>query len=313
MTYNFSTGPKFNPAGDGVHIALITGGALTRTTRSAETDDSPLLTRITPAESWPRIEWRELWAYRGLFWFLVWRSLKIRYAQTVLGMAWAVLQPVLTMVIFTVVFGRFAGLPSDGLPYAVFSLSGLVAWGYFSSALTGASNSLISNTNLVTKVYFPRLVIPWSPVVASVVDFAIAFAVALVVFLAYGIVPRLEAILVVPVLLIIAGMVAAGVGGALAAFTLQYRDARILTPFLIQIWMYASPIVYPVSIVPERLRWAYMLNPMAPVITGFRAVLLGSPALPWAELGVAFVVSAGVLLAGSRYFRRTERVFADVA
>jgi lipopolysaccharide transport system permease protein len=271
------------------------------------------LTRIAPVGPWPPIDWRELWAYRGLFGFLVWRGIKVRYAQTVFGVAWAVLQPVMTMVVFTVVFGRFARLPSDGAPYAVFSLAALVLWGYFSASLTGAGNSLLANTNLVTKVYFPRLVIPWSPVAAALVDFSVAFAVALLVLLAHGIVPRPESLAIVPLLLIITAMAATGVGSALAALTLQYRDARFLTPFLVQLWMYASPIVYPASMVPEQYRWAYMLNPMTPVITTFRAVLLGTTPIPWGSLAGAFVVSAALLLAGARYFRRTERVFADVA
>jgi lipopolysaccharide transport system permease protein len=269
--------------------------------------------RIGPIVGWPRLDLSEFCAYRGLFFFLVWRGIKVRYAQTVFGMAWAVLQPVFTMVVFTIVFGRLARIPSDGAPYAVFSLAALVPWGYFSSALGGASNSLVSNTALLTKVYFPRLILPLSSVGSALVDFAIAFTVALLVLLGHGIVPRPEAIVIVPLLLVIMAMAAGGVGCALAALIIQYRDARYLVSFLLQTWMYASPVVYSVSLVPEPYRRLYMINPMAPVITTFRAVLLGTTPIPWAALAGSVFTASVLFVAGARYFRRTERVFADVA
>ncbi|HWK88592.1 MAG TPA: ABC transporter permease, partial [Longimicrobium sp.] len=219
--------------------------------RPAERASAPMLV-IEPAGRWPRIDLRELWAYRGLFFFLVWRDVKVRYAQTVLGAGWAILQPVLTMLVFTVIFGRFANIPSDGVPYAVFSLAALVPWTYFSTALSGASNSLVSSTNLITKVYFPRLVIPFAPVLAGLVDFAVALVVLGAVMLYYGIVPGALALVVVPLLLLGMMLTAAGVGCWLAALNIQYRDVKHVTPFLVQVWMYASPIVYPMSLVPER-------------------------------------------------------------
>jgi lipopolysaccharide transport system permease protein len=217
------------------------------------------------------------------------------------------------MVVFTVIFGRFAGIPSDGVPYAVFSLAALVPWTYFAGALSGSSNSLVSNTSLVTKVYFPRLAIPLSPVVAGLVDFSIAFMVLLLVLTGYGIVPSPAAVPLVPVLVLITMMTAAGMGCWLAALNLQYRDVKQITPFLVQIWMYASPIVYPLSLVPHDLRMVYALNPMVGVVAGFRAVLLGQATLPWLELLIALLTSSSLLVTGTLFFRKTERVFADVA
>lgn len=280
--------------------------------RPAERASAPTLV-IEPAGRWPRIDLRELWAYRGLFFFLVWRDVKVRYAQTVLGAGWAILQPVLTMLVFTVIFGRFANIPSDGVPYAVFSLAALVPWTYFSTALSGASNSLVSSTNLITKVYFPRLVIPFAPVLAGLVDFAVALVVLGAVMLYYGIVPGALALAVVPLLLLGMMLTAAGVGCWLAALNIQYRDVKHVTPFLIQVWMYASPIVYPMSLVPERWRGWYALNPMAGIVEGFRAVLLGTSAVAWPTIGLSLAMGAVLFVTGSLYFRRTERVFADVA
>jgi lipopolysaccharide transport system permease protein len=237
----------------------------------------------------------------------------VRYAQTVLGAGWAVLQPLIAMVVFTVIFGRLAKIPSDGVPYAVFSLAALVPWTYFSTALAGSSNSLVLNTALVTRTYFPRLLIPLAPVVAGLVDFSVAFAVLLVVLVASGIVPSLWTLAVVPLLLLAVMMTAAGIGCWLAALNVQYRDVRQVTPFLVQVWMYATPIVYPLSLVPEAFRPLYALNPMAGVVTGFRAVLLGTGPVPWDVVLIGLGASAALLAAGTLYFRHTERVFADVA
>lgn len=266
-----------------------------------------------PQEGWVRIDVRELWAYRGLLFFLVWRDIKVRYAQTVMGAGWAILQPVLTTVVFTVIFGRFAKIPSDGVPYSVFSLTAMVPWMYFSSALSGSSNSLVSNTNLITKVYFPRLVIPFAPVLAGLVDFAIGFAILLVFILAYGIVPGFSTLVVVPVLLIATMLTAAGVGCWFAALNIQYRDVKYVIPFLVQVWMYASPILYPMSLVPAKYRAIYALNPMAGVVEGFRSVLLGTNALAWSTIGISLVTGLALFVSGAVYFRRTECVFADVA
>ena len=276
-------------------------------------DDSLPQLVIEPPSSWPRLNAGEIWAYRGLLFFLVWRDLKVRYAQTVMGAAWAIIQPLLTMAVFTVIFGNFAKVPSDGVPYPVFSLAALVPWTYFSVAFSTSSASLVANTNLITKIYFPRLVIPLSPVAGGLVDFAIAFVILAGAMVLYGIAPSPLALVVVPLLVAIMAVAAAGVGCLLAALNIQYRDVKYITPFLIQIWMYASPIVYPMSLVPDRVRPFYMLNPMAGVIEGFRAVLLRTGPVPWTAIAIAAAVSAAVFLAGVYYFRRTERLFADVA
>ena len=268
---------------------------------------------IEPAGRWPKIDFRELWEYRGLFFFLVWRDIKVRYAQTVLGAGWAILQPVLTMVVFTIIFGNFAKIPSDGVPYAVFSLAALVPWTYFSTAFSGASNSLVSSTNLITKIYFPRLVIPFAPVLAGLVDMAIAFAILLLVMLSFGIVPSVGAVILVPVLTLVMMFAAAGVGCWLSALNIQYRDVKYVTPFLVQVWMYASPIVYPMSLVPEEYRPFYALNPLAGVIEGFRSVLLGTGSIAGSTIAISFLMSVVLLVTGVLYFRRTERLFADVA
>lgn len=280
--------------------------------RAASPPRTPTLI-IEPSTRFPRVDLRELWAYRGLFFFLVWRDIKVRYAQTVLGAGWAVLQPVLTMLVFTVVFGWLARIPSDGVPYPLFSLAALVPWTYFSTALSGASTSLVSSTNLLTKVYFPRLVIPFAPVLAGLVDFAIAFAVLLLMMLGYGVTPSASAVVLIPLLLLVMVMTAAGIGCWLAALNIQYRDFRYVVPFLVQVWMYASPIVYPASLVPDRFRPAYALNPMVGVIEGFRSVLLGTGAVAWSTIGVSALTAVVLFVFGALYFRRTERIFADIA
>lgn len=268
---------------------------------------------IEPSRALPRLGLRELWSYRGLFWFLVWRDVKVRYAQTVLGAAWAILQPVLTMVIFSVIFGRFARMPSGGVPYPVFALAALVPWTYFATALTGASTSLTQSTGLITKIYFPRLIIPFAAVLAGLLDFAIGLAFLAVVMLAYGVTPAPAALVVVPVVLLAMFVTMGGVGCWLAALNIQYRDVRFVVPFLVQVWMYASPVIYPTSIVPAQYRALYALNPMVGVIEGFRAALLGAGPVPWGTIGVSFAAGALLFATGTLYFRRTERVFADVA
>jgi lipopolysaccharide transport system permease protein len=267
---------------------------------------------IAPPEERPPVEWRELWAYRGLIFFLVWRDLKVRYAQTVLGAAWAIVQPVLTMVIFTVIFGHFARVPSDGVPYAAFSLAGVVPWTYFATSLTTASLVLVNNRDMLTKVYFPRLALTLSAIITGLVDFAIAFAIVLIVTLGYGIVPSALSLVVIPLLVAILAIASTGMGAWLGAMAVQYRDIKHIVPFLVQIWMYASPIVYPLSIVPQRYRLLYMLNPMVGVIEGFRAVLLRTNPVPWPAIGMSVVGSLVLLAIGVHYFRRAEHIFADV-
>lgn len=271
------------------------------------------LVRVEPAGAWPGFDWPELWRYRGLLGFLVWREIKVRYAQTVLGAAWAVLQPLLSTVVFTVIFGRFARLPSDGVPYSLFSLAALVPWTYFNTAVSGASNSLTVNTSLVTKVYFPRLVIPGAPVLAALLDLAVSFVALLLLMLAYHVVPRSSALLLVPLSVVILIMTAAGVGFWLSALNIQYRDVKYVVPFLLQLWMFASPVVYPLSLVPAQYRLAYALNPLAGSIAGFRSALVGAGAPTPAEFALSAAMACLICAAGAVYFRRTERVFADVA
>jgi lipopolysaccharide transport system permease protein len=267
--------------------------------------------RIAAGGKWAALNLSELWAYRGLFFFLVWRDVKVRYAQTVLGAAWAVLQPVLSMVVFTVIFGRLIRVPSEGIPYPVFSLAGLVPWTYFSSALGGASNSLISSASLITKVYFPRLVIPSGPVLAALVDFGIALMVLLLVMLGFGRLPPVTSFLLIfPVLMMM--MTALGTGCWLSALNIQYRDIKHVTGFLVQIWMYASPIVYPLTVVPPGYRGLYAINPMASAIGGFRAALLETPGPSALEYTISLLAATALLVSGVFYFRRTERIFADV-
>ena len=273
---------------------------------------SETLTVIEPVRRLALVDLRELWAYRGLFLFLAVRDIKLRYAQTVLGVAWALIQPVLTMIVFTVIFGNFAKIPSEGVPYPVFTLAALVMWTYFANSLSGASNSLILNSNLITKVYFPRIAIPLAPIFAGLLDFAISLVLLFVVMLVFRMVPSVEALLVVPVLLLVTMMAAAGVGCWLAALNIQYRDVRYVTPFVIQVWMYASPIVYPISSIPPAYRPWFALNPMTGVIDGVRASLLGTPA-DWSAIAISASISAALFLGGTLFFQRTERRFADVA
>jgi lipopolysaccharide transport system permease protein len=261
---------------------------------------------------WPGLRLRELWAHRSLFLFLVWRDLKVKYAQTVFGAGWAILQPVLTMLVFTAVFGIFAGLPSDGVPFSLFALSALVPWLYFSNAVTGASNSLISSNNLITKVYFPRLVIPFAPLLAGLVDFAFAFTFLIGLMAWKGFVPTSQALFIIPLLIAATMMTAAGVGCWLAALNIQYRDVGHTVPFLLQVWMYCSAIFYPASMVPEAYRSLYALNPMVGVVECFRAVLLGTSSFGLETIGISLTVATLLFVSGVMYFRRTERVFADV-
>lgn len=275
---------------------------------------SGVIVDITPPEGWAvRAGIRELWAYRELFLFLVWRDVKVRYAQTVLGAGWVILQPLVTMGVLTLVFGRLARIPSDGVPYAVFSLAAVIPWSYFSGALSGASGSLVSSTSLLTKVYFPRLVIPFAPVLGGLVNFAVTFSLLLVILPVAGITPDASAIVLVPLLVVLMVLVAAGVGSWLAALAIQYRDVAGLSAFVVQAWMYLSPVVYPLSIVPESYRPLYVLNPMVGVIEGFRSAVLGTTPLPWAAIATSAAVSLVLFVSGVLYFRRLEHIFADVA
>jgi len=276
--------------------------------------DGPLPTIvIQPAPRWPRINVGELWANRELLLFLVWRDIKVQYAQTALGAAWAVLQPLLTMLIFTVIFGRLAKIPSDGVPYSVFTLAALIPWMYFSNAFSTASSSLVTSANLITKVYFPRLIIPIVSVLSGLVNFAVSCVVLALMMAWYHVSPSVLALPMIPVLILITILTATGVGCWLAAIYIQYRDVRHIVPFIVQIWMYVSPVVYPLSLVPERYRTLYALNPMAGIIQTFRVVLLRTGSVPWDILGVSTIVAVLLFVTGALYYRRTEHLFADVA
>jgi lipopolysaccharide transport system permease protein len=274
------------------------------------TADAAPLRVIEPQSGWMPIGTRELWDYRELLGFLVWRDLKVRYKQTVLGAAWAILQPLTTMGVFAVLFGRWAHMPSDGVPYPVFAFAALLPWTFFANAVTGAANSLVGNTHLISKVYFPRLLVSLSVVATSAVDFAVAFTamIAMLVFYRVGI---SAAWLLVPLMAVLLVLAAAGVGSWLAALCGIYRDVRYVVPLMLQLWMFASPVIYPVSIVPARWRALYFLNPLVGVIDGFRSAVLGLP-LQWTAIAASAVVSSLLAWIGLSYFRRVERRVADL-
>jgi lipopolysaccharide transport system permease protein len=266
--------------------------------------------RIEPPRGLFELRLGEVWAYRELLYFFVWRDIKIRYKQTAIGVLWVVLQPVLNMLVFTLFFGRLARLPSDGLPYPVFYFSALVPWAYFSTALQSCTSVVVDNQRVITKVYFPRLVLPLSAVVSGLVDFAIGFVVLFVVAAIYGIKPSL-AELWLPVLLLLAVLTALGVGLWMSALNALYRDVRYVVPFLVQFWMFASPVAYPSSLVPVRWRWLYGLNPMAGVIDGFRWALTGHGTPPGPLLLASTSAVALVLVGGLFFFQRMEGAIAD--
>ena len=262
------------------------------------------------ASRWGRIGLKDLWAYRELFYFLTWRDVKVRYKQTLLGVAWAVLQPVFTMIVFTLFFGRFAGIPSDNIPYPLFAFAGLLPWTFFSNAVSASSNSLVGNANLITKVYFPRIVIPGAAVAAALVDFAVAFVILVALMIYYGVAISWN-IALLPALVLLTTLLALGVGLCTSALNVQYRDIRYALPFMMQLWMFVSPIIYPTSIIPEKYRWALALNPLSGIITGYRASLFGQP-FDWPALAVASVVTLAFLLCSAYSFWRMENKFADI-
>src|SRR6266498_3988930 len=269
------------------------------------------ITLIGPASGWTSIGLGELWEYRELLYFLTWRDIKVRYKQTVLGAAWAIIQPVFMMLVFTLFFGRLAKVPSDGIPCPIFTFCALLPWQLFAHALTESSNSLIANERLITKVYFPRLVVPIAAVLGGLVDFAIAFLILLMMMFYYGIFPSWT-IITLPAFLLLAIMTALSVGLWLSALNVQYRDVRYTINFLIQFCLFATPVAYSSSIVPERWRPVYGLNPMAGVVDGFRWALLGRSNPPGALVGVSVFVVVILLVGGLYYFRRMEQEFADI-
>jgi lipopolysaccharide transport system permease protein len=267
--------------------------------------------RIDPPQSWISLGLKELWEYRELLYFLTWRDIKVRYKQTVLGAAWAVIQPFFMMVVFSLFFGRLAKVPSDGIPYPVFTFCALLPWQLFAHALTESSNSLVASQNLITKVYFPRLIVPISAVLGGLLDFAIAFVILLVMLFYYGIVPGWQ-IATLPAFIVLAVLTALAVGLWLSALNVQYRDVRYTINFLVQFWLFATPVAYPSSLIPEKWRPFYGLNPMAGVVEGFRWALLGKTDPPGTMLWVSVAMVVVMLLGGLYYFRRTEQRFADI-
>jgi lipopolysaccharide transport system permease protein len=269
----------------------------------------PILT-IEAANGWPTLDLRDVWAHRDLFYFLVWRDVKVRYKQTALGVTWAVLQPLLTMVVFTLIFGRLAGVPSDGEPYPIFVYAGLLPWNFFNQAVTNSSNSLVGSAALITKVYFPRLVIPSAAVGAGLVDFTISAVILFVMMFYYGVAIGVGILMLIP-LALLTTLFAAGVGMWMSALNVKYRDIRYALPFVLQIWMYVTPIIYPVTFIPARWRWLLALNPLSGLIEGFRSAIFGRP-FDWRGIAISAAMTAGALTYSAFAFRRMEREFADI-
>jgi len=279
--------------------------------KSVATQSDLPVTIIRPSRGWISLNLRELWEYRELLYFLSWRDIKVRYKQTVLGVVWAIIQPFFSMIVFSLFFGRLAQIPSDGIPYPIFSYAALVPWTFFANGLIQSSNSLVGSANLIKKVYFPRLVIPISAVLSGVVDFVLAFVVLLGMMLFFGVTPTWN-VLWLPLLLLLALVTSLGVGLWLTAMNVQFRDVRYAVPFLVQAWMFATPIVYPSSLLSEPWRTLYGINPMAGVVEGFRWALVGTETTPGPMVVVSALVAVMLLISGAFYFRRMEKTFADV-
>lgn len=275
-------------------------------------DPKAHVTVIESRPGWRLIDFRELYRYRDLLYFLTFRSIRVLYAQSAIGIGWAVLQPLCAMLVFTVVFGKFAGIKSDGVPYPTFSIVGLVAWTYFSNALLEASNSLVNQSQMITKVYFPRVILPLSAVLAKLIDFSIAMVMAVFVVAWYRVVPNWNVVFL-PLLVLIMVTAAAGLGMWLTALAIHYRDVKHALNFVTQLMMYSSPVVYSTTIIPEKWRPLYAINPMVGVIEGFRAALLGTRPMPWEWIAIGSLSAATLLFTGLLFFRHQERLFADVA
>lgn len=285
---------------------------MTSTTQSSKlSEKAASITIIRPSKGWVSLKLREIWEYRELLFFLAWRDVSVRYKQTVLGAAWAIIQPFFTMLVFSLFFGRLGNIPSDGVPYPVFTFAALLPWQYFATALASSGDSLVGSANLLSKVYFPRLIIPMASVLPAAIDFAIAFVVLIGMMLFYGIVPTWNVVWL-PLFLLLALVTALGAGLWLSAMNVQYRDIRYTIPFLVQFWLFASPVAYPSSMIPEPWRPLYGLNPMAGVIEGFRWALLDTNTGPGPMMAVSVVVALLLLVSGAFYFRRMEKTFADV-
>lgn len=275
--------------------------------------------RLQPTSGWRLIDWRELVAYRDLFWFLVWRDVKVRYKQTVLGFGWALIRPFFSMVVFTIIFGGLAAVPSDGVPYALFSFTALLPWTYFSTSMSSSTSSLVSSAGMLSKVYFPRLIIPTAPVLGNLVDLFIGLGLLMLLMLYYGVMPGLG-LLFLPFLILLMVMTSLGVGLWLSALAVQFRDVNQAMQFLVQIGMYAAPVVWPISLITKKfpdhgtlIVNLYAIYPMVGVIEGFRSSILGATPMPWNLIGIGYISAILLLISGAFYFRRMERTFADVA
>jgi len=271
--------------------------------------EEPLVV-IQASNKWNLINLKDIWAYRELLFFLTWRDVKVRYKQTLLGAAWAILQPLFMMIIFTIFFGRLAGVDSAGIPYPIFALAGLVPWTFFSNTITASGNSLVGSAHLITKVYFPRLIVPAAAMMAGLVDFVLAF-ILLVVLMIYYRVPLTTQVFFLPVLVLLTALFGLGVGTWMSALNVKYRDVRFALPFLIQLWLFVSSVILPSSAVPEKWRWILMFNPMSGIIEGYRAALFGLP-FDWPALGVAAVLTILMLFYSVYSFGKAERSFADI-
>lgn len=280
-------------------------------TQSVQLPDQPIVV-IEPRSSWHNLNLRELWSYRELLYFLTWRDVKVRYKQTLLGVAWAIIQPVFTMVIFTLFFGRLAGLDArtGGIPYPLFAYAGLLPWTFFSNALSASGNSLVGSANLITKVYFPRMIVPTAAVAAGLLDFAIAFVILVILMIYYQVPPSIN-LLMLPVLVLLITTLAMAVGMWLSALNVKYRDIRFALPFMIQLWMFVSPIIYPADILPAKWRWVFDLNPLTGIIEGFRSALFDRP-FNWTSLAISAVLTLLSLIYAAFSFGRVERRFADI-
>lgn len=267
---------------------------------------------IQPHPGWRLVNWRELWHYRDMLYFLIRRDIRARYAQSVLGIGWALVQPLFSMIIFTFIFGRIAQVPSDGVPYPIFSYTALVPWTYFANALTDSGSSLVSGASMMSKVYFPRLVLPLAAVIGKLLDFAIALSFLLILMVWFQVFPT-GWIIMLPLLVLLMILSTAGAGMWLTALAIQYRDVKYGLNFGVSLLIYASPVIYPISMLPQQYRLLYGLNPMAGVIEGFRSVLLNTSPMPWDLLTVSSIVAIMLFVSGAFYFRRMEKVFADVA
>jgi homopolymeric O-antigen transport system permease protein len=298
---------------DGEHAVASTVGEITEVRPDVSSGNAAELpvVRVEPDDGIFSLRLKELWEYRELLYFLMWRDIKVRYKQTSLGVAWAIIQPLFTMLIFSLFFGRLAKVPSDGIPYPLFAYCALVPWTFFAHGLTMGTNSVVESANLVRKVYFPRLAMPTATVLSGIVDFSIALLMLVAMMAWYGQIPTVN-IIWLPALLLLAFVTALGVSLWLSALNVKYRDIRHVIPFLTQIWMYATPIAYPSSLLPEPWRSVYGLNPMVGVVEGFRWALLGAQTKPGPMVAVSSIAAVLILASGAVYFRRMERTFADV-